>query len=179
MRMVRRSIAWSSGIGMAKVSNGTIAPAASRLSSSVKCNDEFVRKVKDGKNYTCEWVFVQLVACFQDDPRESVWRWSSVCFGGLSKWEREIKRGREKERRGRKRETEKLQMWHVRLDWKLRAISRSLQLSRSRIRHLRVRETTYGSVSSFRITRRQTERQINPQCRTIKTICSSFVQERF
>lgn len=39
-RTARKSTAWSSGTGMAKDSSGTTAPAASRLSSSVKCSDQ-------------------------------------------------------------------------------------------------------------------------------------------
>lgn len=44
MKTVRKSIAWSSGTETAKGSNGMTVPAASRLSSSVKCSDQFARK---------------------------------------------------------------------------------------------------------------------------------------
>lgn len=115
-KMARRNIAWSSGTGMAKGSNGTTVPAALRLSSSVKCSDQFCekgrRKGLNARENLCanHW----FAACPQGDPRGNcVWHSHrpSVRFSGLSKVERDL-------------------TWHVRSDWKRCVISRSLPLSR-------------------------------------------------
>lgn len=57
-RTAKRSIAWSSGIGTAKGSNGMTVPAASRLSSCVKCSDQFARKAR-ARETKCAGIFAR------------------------------------------------------------------------------------------------------------------------